>query len=685
MTVNSSIKSTNDISITNDEAITELNEDITSTDGSITVNSNDFTSDGNISAENGSVSIKAKRNITANGTVSAKDDISLASGNNTQLNNTVTSTDGSITANSNNFSSVGDISAENGSVSVDAKQNITTYGTVSANGDISLASGNDTVLNNTVTSETGSVVAKAGQEFTANGDITADSNVDITANKDATLNGSITGSNGSVSVNADNIATNNDIMAIDSIDLTADNQLNLNSGTIKSDTATMQAGTNINQQDGHSISAEDLTAQAATGVNIANSTNHLQNATVQNTGTGDVNVGNSGLHDVNIAILGKDDSNTINGSVDIHNYNNQDGKLTDLTVNSSFKATDDINIVNDEAGIQLDKDITSDTNVKLNTNNGDIMFNGDVTAQTGSINATVNEKGNIIGKDSTLNALNSENGKVVLWNKGEGDIDVHAIHAGNTARLIAKDGNIHVYDISGKLVAVAVRNPDKTANLEHVTADSRVTMMGNNTALDDFDIGIDNDGTIVIQPISTSTQKPIDYFKLGDEDIEIDDATGILFRRLWVKDADINLNIANLKFDKLFVEGTTHLSNGYMNTTVYGIAPTYDGSDTVYWNNVNINRPNSDLLGWINPLNHDSKWMYLYFTNQPYTQYSNGNLLYKSNGSNVYEQRFTATDLMSYLLSEQNNDSTISYYNRYNLYSLPQYDVSTDGEWSVRN
>ena len=147
-------------------------------------------------------------------------------------------------------------------------------------------------------------------------------------------------------------------------ELTAADDISLNNGTIKAATASLNAqGTSDNENNGSAITegnsfvldVDDLQARAKNAISLTSQSNQLENVYVANT-SGDVTVYNAhnGNIPLKIAVLNEGaEGAQINGSLLVHNYDD-DGNLTnDIELDKQLKATGNITIINDETDIEV--------------------------------------------------------------------------------------------------------------------------------------------------------------------------------------------------------------------------------------------------------------------------------------------------------------------------------------------
>lgn len=124
---------------------------------------------------------------------------------------------------------------------------------------------------------------------------------------------------------------------------------------------------------------------------------------------------------------------------------------------------------------------------------------------------------------------------------------------------------------------------------------------------------------------------------------------GVLFDRIWTKNANINVDTGKLYIDKLTILDKAVFKNKDMITSVYGSAPIRDGNTSIYWYEFAAHNPKTDLNNWLGYGANDAKWMNLYFGLNDREQTSNGVLLHLDPYHYVYNQRFTGEDYLNFL------------------------------------
>lgn len=383
------------------------------------------------------------------------------------------------------------------------------------------------------------------------------------------------------------------------------------------------------------------------------------------------------------AVSGTDlTAETTDGSI---SFEGQATSGKDLTAKTTHKGditfaglvNADRNLIADAAQIgtiTLRKDVTAKQDVNLHTHDGSMVFDGSdagktedihLTAQRGNIDLRTTGTGDIKDSRHQENGdrafVNATNGNVVIHHEGTGDVDLYGLYAKKEAATELKNGSLYLDTMDGDLVAMFVRNPDKTMDVKHITAGQEIAVAGADIGIDDILQREGADNLLTITPTGASDDAPIQNLHIGN--IRTNEGSGIRFKHLWLENGDISVSKGQFLIDKLYVLGKATFSNGVMVTNVFGTAPIYeDGVTSAYWNNTAINDPKEALAAWLNGAPDEHRWMFLRFYGQTDTQYSNGNLLDLVNHYHVYRQRYTETDWMRMMENHDRYDFYRTYY-----------------------
>ena len=710
-----------------------------------------ITADGNLISNNGDITLDAGGSITTNSIVNALNNVIANANGNIATNGDVTAETGKAVLNSKSGSVTmqnvagnsevdidaaqditadGNLTSNNGDITLDAGGNITTNGNTKARNNVTANAKGDINANNDVTSTNANVELNAGGSITTNSIVNAFKNVIANANGNIATNGDVTAEAGKAALNSKSGSvtmqnvTADQVVDIDAAqDITADGNLTSNNGDI-----TLDAGGNITTN-GNVNAYDHLIANAKGDIAIngdittENGSAVLKSNSGSITTNGNVNVYNNVIANAAGDIATNGDITTENGSVVL---NSSAGSVTMQNVTANNKVdidavqniTADGNLISNNGDITLDaggsittrKQVKAQQNVDYNakgsittsgiinstTGNinlqtdaaqGDISFGGDVTAEHGNINIDVLQNGNVTDDDNKFTVLGDKgdinSGNFALHIKGAGDVDLHEIYATNNAFIDVANGNLTLAKINGDLVALRLHTEGKQMKVSEIIAGTKLIAQSSDINIDKIQQRLDTDGLLTIVPDSAQTNKPIDNLNIG----EIITNKGVRFDHLWLNNGSINVSEGIFNIDKLVVNNVAHFSNKHMKTAVWGAPPQRDDSDSIYWNNIEVNNPANNLAEWQEEGTKPYKWMYLHFAEQPNIQYSNGILLYLRNYYYVYNQHYSAVDYMLYQLNENKAEEyDINYapgvvqYFRYDLYDLDEDDSKSEPE-----
>lgn len=368
-----------------------------------------------------------------------------------------------------------------------------------------------------------------------------------------------------------------------------------------------------------------------------------------------------------------------------------------ITANSAVTAGEDIVFkVLTEGDMTLRDDLKAEQNIDLNVNSGNILFEGTqdgvhediyVTANRGDVTVSINEGGEGVIKDTNIEGstgdwahLTAAEGNVTVRHDGIGDVDLYELYAKQDAGVSVADGNLHLVNVSGNLVAIFVKSEGKDMDVENIEAAQSIAISGSNMDLDSIKQREDGDGFLVITPEGASEDAPIDNFVIGD----IKASGGVRFDHLWLNTGNIHVSEGAFHLDKVYVQDKATFSTDDMTTNVFGSAPVYDDSvSSSYWVNTGINSPKDDLAAW-NSDELNDKWMHIFFSPEGTVQISNGNLLHLADHNYAYNQRYSQVNWMNIFTDED-------FYNFYDKYYAPdlsyheRYGLTSGDGYSVEN
>lgn len=666
---------------TNSGAIS-FNGDVTAMRGDVTAatGSGAVTFDGSISAEEGNINATTDQgNILVDGSAVAKTDILLDSGSGAITVNGIATAgnqfkadtvDGKITLGGDVTATAGTVNAHTTAGGIEVK------GNVDAGTDIALDSGSGAI--------------------TVTGSATADNNFSATTGSgDITLGGNVKAETGKVlaQTQSGTVLVNGSIQSALNTELqagiTADDTGNI---TVKGDIA----------------SGKEVLATAANGDIVFEGTTTASDGDVKAEVTGDGSITFNGA--VTAVAEGEGGGNVVAnvfGTGDITTESDavfNAGKdvlfttnVGNITANSAVTAGEDIIFkVLTEGDMTLRDDLKSEQNIDLNVNSGNILFEGTqdgvhediyVTSNGGDVTVSINEGGkgdikdtNGKGADGDWANIRAEEGNVTVKHDGVGDVDLYELYAKKDAGVSVADGNLHLVNVSGNLVAVFVKSEGKDMDVENIEAAQQIAISGSNMDLDSITQREDGDGFLVITPEGTADDQPIDNLVIGD----ILTNGGVRFDHLWLNTGNIHVSEGALHLDKVYVQDKATFSTDDMTTNVFGSAPVYNDSvSSSYWVNTSINSPKDDLAAW-NSDELNDKWMHIFFSPEGTVQISNGNLLHLADHNYVYNQRYSQVDWMNLFTDED-------FYNFYDKYYAPdlsyheRYGLTSGSGHSVEN
>lgn len=462
-------------------------------------------------------------------------------------------------------------------------------------------------------------------------------------------------------------------------------------GTVTANTGNVTATTGSgNVTFGGNITAKDGEVKAETGIGDIFVTGSISSGkdTVLKTENlteddkGNISIGGQIVSGKDVIASAQNGDITFTGEVTANNSSGNGGNIT-----ASIAGTGDINVHHD---------ITADMDIDLNTNSGNILFEGtqdgvhediDVTSNSGDVTVSINEGGSGVIKDTNSEGaagdwahLIAAEGNVTVKHDGVGDVDLYELYAKQDAGVSVAEGNLHLVNVSGNLVAIFVKSEGKDMDVENIEAAQQIAISGSNMDLDSIKQREDGDGFLVITPEGASEDAPIDNFVIGD----IKTNGGVRFDHLWLNTGDIHVSEGALHLDKVYVQDKATFSTDDMTTNVFGSAPVYDDSvSSSYWVNTSINSPKDDLAAW-NSDELNDKWMHIFFSPEGTVQISNGNLLHLADHNYVYNQRYSQVDWMNIFTDKD-------FYNFYDRYYAPElsyherYGLTSGSGHSVEN
>ena len=621
-------------------------------DGAVTI-------DGEFVADNGNATARTARgDVKVKGQMKAGTDI------------TAQSDEGSVTVE-------GSLTSGKATLAKATDDDISIHGDVQSGTSFAAQADNGSVsVTGDITSGTSADLSAAGGDVSVTGNVQSGTFTEAKATEgNVTVDGSLTSQNGDTVFSASDsqkLADKGNIRVTGSVDSAHDIEMTTDNGDIEIG-GTLTAAQNLQavaQKTGHILFTGDAEATAG----------KLQAET----------------HAGNIKFAGKASSGT-----DLTATTQNKGNIVfDGLVNAGQ------NLVADavkEGTITLRKDVTAVRNATMHTNNGSILFQGadnattediHLTAQNGDLFLHVRRTGDIKDSHRSVNGdrgfVTAANGNLTIRHDGTGDGDLYSLSSKGTTRVDLKDGSLYLDNIDGNLIALFVRNPEKTTDIKHMSVGRQLSLAGDNLSFEDITQREGADGKVTITTSGAHEDTPIRQLHIGD--IRTNLGSSAEFKHLWLEKGDVTVSQGSLDIDKLYVLDKATFSNGVMMTNVFGSAPVYDDTITsAYWNNTAVNNPKASLAAWMSDT-LSLQWAYLHFPGQGYVQFSNGHLLDVQPHNYVYSQRYSENDVMCMSMDADFYDFYRQYYHpglfyheRYNLVDVSQWqdDAAQEGEITV--
>ena len=662
-----------------------------------------ITNNGDVEAKDGNVAMDAKTDLGNQGAVTASQSVGLKSGGGMANDKAVTAgTSVTMKSDTGSITNKGDVEAKGGDVTMDAKTDLHNQGVMKASQDVGLTSGQSMANEQAVTAGR-NLKMKAGMMLTNGGDLTAtNGSIELTAQKGLRQNGNATAGS---SITLDNQQDGNLVVTGDvqsgtaatiknqNGDVTIDGQVEAKTGdaTVKTGSGNvlvkgkLDAGNDATAQSDNGSVTVDSNVQAGNDLMVRGTNGNVtvkgqmqagNDLMAESTGSGSVKVDGSltagrDLHTStqqgslelggNVQ-AGRDlQASTQNGGI-VFQGNVESGRdLTasasqgDITFDGKVEAGRNLDARTQQEGtITLRQDVTGGGDLRFATNDGSIRFEGNdsqkaedihVTSKDGDVSMTITGRGNMedshrqTGGDRAV--VEAGSGNITLKHTGVGDVDLYSLLAGKKAGVEVEDGSLYLDTINGDLIAVYVKNPQKTTAIEHMEAGSRLSLSGSTIHVAEISQRPGASSTLTLDVDGADQAAPVESLTIGD----IKAAHGVRIPHLWVRNGAVKTSQGTLQLDKLFVLDKATFSNGTMITDVFGTTPRTDERvHSVYWINTKLGRPQENLSQWLAEAGRGGRWMYLLFDRQGHTQFSNGNLVDLDPHNYVYNQRYSETN-----------------------------------------
>uniref|UniRef100_UPI00241F0ADC hypothetical protein n=1 Tax=Acidaminococcus fermentans TaxID=905 RepID=UPI00241F0ADC len=682
-----------------------LNQGAVQAGTSVTMTSaaSSITNKGDVEAKGGDVTMDAKTDLGNQGAVTASQSVGLKSGGGMANDKAVTAgTSVTMKSDTGSITNKGDVEAKGGDVTMDAKTDLHNQGVMKASQDVGLTSGQSMANEQAVTAGR-NLKMKAGMMLTNGGDLTAtNGSIELTAQKGLRQNGNATAGS---SITLDNQQDGNLVVTGDvqsgtaatiknqNGDVTIDGQVEAKTGdaTVKTGSGNvlvkgkLDAGNDATAQSDNGSVTVDSNVQAGNDLMVRGTNGNVtvkgqmqagNDLMAESTGSGSVKVDGSltagrDLHTStqqgslelggNVQ-AGRDlQASTQNGGIVFQGNVESSRDLTasasqgDITFDGKVEAGRNLYArTRQEGTITLRQDVTGGGDLRFATNDGSIRFEGNdsqkvedihVTSKDGDVSMTITGRGNMedshrqTGGDRAV--VEAGSGNITLKHTGVGDVDLYSLLAGKKAGVEVEDGSLYLDTINGDLIAVYVKNPQKTTAIEHMEAGSRLSLSGSTIHVAEISQRPGASSTLTLDVDGADQAAPVESLTIGD----IKAAHGVRIPHLWVRNGAVKTSQGTLQLDKLFVLDKATFSNGTMITDVFGTTPRTDERvHSVYWINTKLGRPQENLSQWLAEAGRGGRWMYLLFDRQGHTQFSNGNLVDLDPHNYVYNQRYSETN-----------------------------------------
>ena len=618
-----------------------LNQGAVQAGTSVTMTSaaSSITNKGDVEAKGGDVTMDAKTDLGNQGAVTASQSVGLKSGGGMANDKAVTAgTSVTMKSDTGSITNKGDVEAKGGDVTMDAKTDLHNQGVMKASQDVGLTSGQSMANEQAVTAGR-NLKMKAGMMLTNGGDLTAtNGSIELTAQKGLRQNGNATAGS---SITLDNQQDGNLVVTGDVQSGTA--------ATIKNQNGDVTIDGQVEAKTG------DATVKTGSGDVLVKGKLEAGSDAILQSDNGSVTMGGNVQAGWDLQASTRNGGIVFQGNVESGRDLTASASQGDITFDGKVEAGRNLDArTRQEGTITLRQDVTGGGDLRFATNDGSIRFEGNdsqkaedihVTSKDGDVSMTITGRGNMedshrqTGGDRAV--VEAGSGNITLKHTGVGDVDLYSLLAGKKAGVEVEDGSLYLDTINGDLIAVYVKNPQKTTAIEHMEAGSRLSLSGSTIHVAEISQRSGASSTLTLDVDGADQAAPVESLTIGD----IKAAHGVRIPHLWVRNGAVKTSQGTLQLDKLFVLDKATFSNGTMITDVFGTTPRTDERvHSVYWINTKLGRPQENLSQWLAEAGRGGRWMYLLFDRQGHTQFSNGNLVDLDPHNYVYNQRYSETN-----------------------------------------
>ena len=653
-----------------------------------------ITNQGDVEARDGGVTMDAKTDLQNQGAVTGSQDVELTSGQSMTNGKAVTAGQDLTMEAGTKLTNGGALTAENGGVSLTAQKELLNKGKVQAGTSVTMKSNTSSITNQgDVEAKDGGVTMDAKTDLNNQGVVTGSQDVELTSGQSMT-NGKAVTAGEDLTMEAGTKLTNGGALTATggSVDLQSGEAMSNTGAVTAQQDVRMKAGTTLDNGGGLTATDGSIKLTAQKGLRQNGSATTGSSITMDNQQDGGLAVTGDVQSGTDATIKNQNGDVTMGGNVKAGRDLTASTSQGDITFDGKVAAGRNLDAQTRQEGtITLRQDVTGGGDLKFATNNGSIRFEGNdsqqaedihVTSKDGDVSMTITGQGNM--EDSHRQAggdravVEAGSGSITLKHTGVGDVDLYSLLAGRKAGVEVEDGSLYLDTINGDLIAVYVKNPQKTTAIEHMAAGSRLSLSGSAINVAEITQRPGASSTLTLDVDGADQGAPVESLTIGD----IKAANGVRVPHLWVRNGALKTSQGTLQLDKLFVLDKATFSNGTMITDVFGTTPRPDERvHSVYWINTKLARPQENLSQWLADAGRGGRWMYLLFDRQGHTQFSNGNLVDLDPHNYVYNQRYSETNWTRTLEDRDFSNFWTPYFHPEMTYSN-RYDL-VDGSQAV--
>jgi hypothetical protein len=372
---------------------------------------------------------------------------------------------------------------------------------------------------------------------------------------------------------------------------------------------------------------------------------------------------------------------TEEGKIEVYGKTSTEkGDITLKAANKNYVAGEKgQNIIIDHNG-----QIASGHDATLIAKNGDLHVTDAVTAGN-DLNAITQSRGDVLlDKDLTINGsvtMQTDTGDIIVANKNHDDVK---LKAGNRIVAATGDGDITVGTADARYVALTSGGEDG-----HVTANTVLAQAsGNSNGTGEEDVklggsyvnvnsvvnGSNGTAPLTISTLGGAADKPMKDINIGTRVADgvytggIESASGAVVQDLWTDRGMLYMkNDTNLHISKVVVNEKLHVANDTISVGVFGVPPYHEGARMVYWNDADAKNPSGRLDRWLNRSYTDPEWMYLDLFGNGDVGSRYGVLMDAHWYRNLYGDSVSMVDTMRIRTDFKPLISDISYFDRFDL------------------